>query len=391
MVWLKCCYRRLSAERLKMRLLSAVLLALAVPTPASGQTYTISTIAGGGLPINVPGTSASVYPTSVATDRAGNVFFVNQNAVLRLDATTGILTQAAGNGTVGISGDNGPASSAQLYFPHGAAVDSAGNVYIADTYSHRIRKVSNWVITTFAGDGTQGLGGDNGPATSAELNYPEGVATDSAGNVYIADSFNGRVRKVSNGVITTVAGGGSTLGDNGPATSATVGFPTGVALDSVGNLYICDEGDSRIRKVSNGLITTVAGNGMPGFSGDNGPATSAEMGSPWGIAVDSAGDLYIADTRNARVRKVANGVITTVAGSSEWGFSGDSGPATNAQLNNPMGVAADLAGNVYIADTVNNRVRRVTNGIINTVAGNGTYGFSGDSGPATGAQLGAPA
>ena len=205
-----------------MRMRRVVLLTTILSCSAWGQTYTISTFAGGGLPVNIPATSASLgpnVPQYIAADRAGNLFFVNQSTVLRLDAATGILTLVAGNGTIGYSGDNGPAASAQLGGPRGIAVDSAGNVYIADSYVNRVRKVSNGVITTVAGNGTQGFSGDNGPATSAQLAYPYGVAVDSAGNLYIADG-NGRIRKVSNGVITTVAGGGSSLGDNGPATSA---------------------------------------------------------------------------------------------------------------------------------------------------------------------------
>jgi uncharacterized protein (TIGR03437 family) len=298
----------------------------------------------------------------------------------------------AGNGTQGPSGDNGPATSAQLNWPEGVAVDPAGNLYIADNFNNRIRKVSNGVITTVAGDGAQGFSGDNGPAASAQLYGPTGVAVDSAGNVYIADAENARIREVSKGVITTVAGNGSFgfSGDNGPATSAQLYGPWGVAVGSAGNLYIADEVNNRIRRVSNGVITTVAGNGAPGFSGDNGPATSAQLYGPCGVAVDAAGNLYIADTYNQRIRKVSNGVITTVAGNGTYGFSGDNGPATSAQLKGPWGVALDSAGNLYIADTSSLRIRKVSNGVIATVAGNGTFGFSGDSGPATGAQLYGP-
>jgi uncharacterized protein (TIGR03437 family) len=374
------------------------------------------------------------------------MFFAFQNTVLRLDATTGILTPVAGNGTRGFSGDNGPATSAQLSGPSGFAVDSAGNLYIVDQFNYRVREVSSGVITTVAGNGTHGFSGDNGPATSAQLNfgnggYPNGIAVDSAGNLYIADSGNARIRKVSNGVITTVAGAGGygSLGDNGPATSAYLNQPQGIAVDSAGNLYIADWQDNRIRKVANGVITTVAGNGTRGYSGDNGLATTAQLAYPQGVAVDSAGNLYIADTSNSRIRKVSNGVIATVAGDGTFGFSGDNGPATSAQLNGPSGVAVDFAGglyigdqlnqrirkvsnevittvagggssigdsgpatsaqfapagvavdsagNLYIADSYNNRIRKVTNGVIATVAGNGTQGFSGDNGPATSAQL----
>ena len=360
---------------------------------AWGQTYTISTFAGGGLPVNIPGTSASLGPNGpqyVAADRTGNVFFVYQNTVLRLDATIGVLTLVAGNGKTGFTGDNGPATSAELNLPEGLAVDSAGNLYIADTYNERIRKVSNGVITTVAGNGTAGFSGDNASATSAQLWYPAGLAVDSSGDLYIADLFNGRIRKVSNGVITTIAGGGLVLGDNGPATSAELNAPTGLALDSAANLYIADESDNRVRKVSNGVITTVAGTGREGFSGDTGPATSAQLNAPEGVAVDSAGSLFVADALNNRIRKVTNGVITTVAGSGTQGFSGDNGLATSAELNYPSGVAVDSAGNLYLADSSNNRIRKISNGVMTTVAGNGTQGFSGDGGPASSGQLNNP-
>ena len=281
------------------------------------------------------------------------------------------INTVAGNVPAGHSlygGDGGPAVSAQLASPLGVALDSSGNLYIADTDNQRIRKVSNGVITTVAGNGPAGFYGDNGPATSAWLNNPAGVVLDSAGNLYIADTNNQRIRKVSNGMITTVAGNGTLgfSGDNGPATNAMLNQPTGVALDSAGNLYIADSHNNRIRKVSNGVIATVAGIGTNGYSGDGGPATSAQLSFPAGLAVDSAGNLYIADTFNGRIRKVSNGVITTVAGG---GFYGDNGPATSAQLNYPEGVAVDSAGNLYIA--ASDRIRKVSNGVIITVAGGG--------------------
>jgi len=223
----------------------------------------------------------------------------------------------------------------------------------------------DYVITTMAGNGVAGFSGDNGPATSAQLNSAAqslSVAVDSAGNLYIADSLNNRIRKVSNGVITTVAGSGTLgfNGDNGPATSAQLSNPLSVAVDSGGNLYIADSGNRRVRKVSNGVITTVAGSGTLGFNGDNGPALSASFGDIRGIAVDSAGNLYIADSGYSSIRKVSNGVITTSAGNGTPGFGGDNGPATSAQLNEPRGVAVDSAGNVYIADMSNNRIRVLT-------------------------------
>jgi sugar lactone lactonase YvrE len=361
-----------------------------------GQTYTINTFAGGALPVNIPGTSAALGgPQAGAVDATGNLFFSvsgGLNVVLRLDAITNVLALVAGNGTLGYSGDGGPATSAQLAIPNGVALDAAGNLYIADAGNHCIRKVSNGVITTVAGNGTSGYSGDGGPATTAQLAIPWGVAVDAAGNLYIGDFSNYRVRKVSNGVMTTVAGNGTRgySGDGGPATSAELTQPQGVAVDGAGNLYIADGGNQRIRKVANGVIATVAGNGTLGFSGDKGPATSAQLSTPEYVAVDSAGNLYIADLGNSRVRLVSNGVITTVVGNGTAGFGGDNGPAISAQLNGPLGMAVDSAGNLYIADYQNHRVRKVSNGLIASVAGNGTLGESGDGGPATSAQMNLP-
>jgi uncharacterized protein (TIGR03437 family) len=325
-----------------MRLPPAVLLALVMSWSTFGQTYTIYTVAG--------------------------------------------------NGTLGYTGDYGPATSAEVHGPYGVAADSAGNLYIADSGNNVIRKVSNGVITTFAGNGTPGYTGDNKSPTSAQLNAPYGVAVDSAGNLYIADSANNVIREVSNGVITTVAGNGTPgyFGDKGPATSAQLFTPNWVAVDSVGNLYIADFGNNVVRKVSGGVITTVAGNGMYGFGGDNAQATSAELWYPSGVAVDSAGSLFIADFANSRIRKVSNGVITTVVGNGTAGYSGDGGPATSAELYQPIGVALDSAGNLYIADISNNRIRKVSNEVITTVAGNGTTGYSGDGGAAASAELSQP-
>jgi len=350
---------------------------------------------------NGPATSAELgEPLNVAVDSAGNVYIADfSNNRIRV-VSNGVIVTVAGNGTVGFGGDDGPATSAELAGPLGVAVDSAGNVYIADFYNNRIRRLSGGVITTVAGNGIASSNGDNGPATGAQLNLPQSIAVDAAGNLYISDAGSSRVYKVSNGVITTVAGNGTAgfSGDNGPAAGAQLNlYESGLAVDSAGNLYIADTLNNRIRKVANGVITTVAGNGPLGlggaFSGDNGPAASAELGTPLGIAVDSAGNLYIADSLNGRIREVSNGVITTVAGSGFGigsGGIGDSGPATSAVLIGPQGVAVDSHGNLYIADTGNNRIRKVVNGAITTVAGNGMRGFSGDDGPAAGAQLNLP-
>jgi uncharacterized protein (TIGR03437 family) len=372
-----------------MRTRSVLLLTAILCCSAWGQTYTISTFAGGGLSVNIPGTSANLCLDGswggIATDRAGDLFFACQQSVLRLDSTTGILTLVAGNGTSGFSGDNGPATSAQLATPQGIAVDSAGNLFIADYYNNRIREVSGGVITTVVGNGTLGFA-DNVPAAGPVLYQPNGIAVDSAGNLYIADGSD-RIRKVANGVIATVVGNGfeGFSGDNGPAISAQLNAPGALAVDSAGNLFIADTWNNRIREVSNGVITTVAGNGSLAFGGDNGPATGAQLTAA-GLAVDSAGNLYIADSYNSRIRKVSNGVITTVVGNGTFAFGGDNGPATSAQLQ-AEGVAVDSAGNLYVIG--GSRVRKVSNGVITTVAGGG-FSLGGDNGPATSAQFNSP-
>ena len=352
-----------------------------------------------------PATSASLKaPNGVSVDASGNLFIADTSnrRVRRVDAATGVITTVAGDGTSGFSGDGGPATSASLGGPSGVAVDASGNLFIADASNHRARRVdvSTGVISTVAGNDSLGFSGDGGPATSASLNIPYGVAVDASGNLLIADTFNLRVRRVdaSTGVITTVAGNGTQgfSGDGGPATSASLNLPLGVAVDSSSNLLIASQFNNRVRRVdaATGVITTVAGNGTPGFSGDGGPATGASLRGPSGIAVDASGNLFIADAFNNRIRRVdgSTGVITTVVGNGTFGFSGDGGPATNASLRFPVGVAVDASGNLFIADTSNRRVRRVdaATGVIDTVAGDGTSGFSGDGGPATSASLGGP-
>jgi hypothetical protein len=385
------------------RAIAATEIAACVPPLLSG---TISTVAGNGTQgfsgDGGPATDADLSsPFGVAVDAAGNLYIADfYNNRVRKVSTSGTITTVAGNGTTGFSGDGGPATNASLYNPAGVAVDAAGNLYIADTSNERVRKVStSGTITTVAGDGTQGFSGDGGPATNASLNQPYGVAVDAAGNLYIADTSNGRVRKVStSGTITTIAGNGTSrfLGDGGPATDAGLTYPQGVAVDAAGNVYIADPFDNLVRKVStSGTITTVAGDGTQGFSDDGGPATNASLNLPTGVAVDAAGNLYFPDPYSNRVRKVStSGTITTVAGNGTFGFSGDGGPATNASLRYPYAVAVNAAGNLYIADQGNNRVRKVAasvppllSGTITTVAGDGTTGFSGDGGPATNASL----
>ncbi|EFK06099.1 RHS repeat-associated core domain protein [delta proteobacterium NaphS2] len=316
----------------------------------------------------------------------------------RIESGIDVLTTVAGNGNWSYNGDGGPAIEASLRSSYGIATDSAGNLHIADWGNNRIRKVdTNGIITTVAGSGDYGFSGDGGPAIEASLSFPMGIAIDSAGNLYILDSDNNRVRKVdTNGIITTVAGNGnwSYNGDGGPAVEASLSSAaSGIAIDSAGNLYISDTGNYCIRKVdTNGIITTVAGNGVAGFSGDGGPAVEASLGWAMGIAIDSAGNLYILDGSNHRVRKVdTNGIITTVAGSDDYGFSGDGGPAIEASLGYAVGIAIDSAENLYISDSSNHCIRRVdTGGIIATVAGNGIYGSIEDGVPAKKSPLGYP-
>jgi hypothetical protein len=276
-----------------------------------------------------------------------------------------MISTVAGNGIGGDSGDGGAATAAQLWDPRGVAVDAAGKLYIADSGRHRIRKVTpDGIITTVAGNGIEGYSGDGGAATAASLRWPYGVAVDATGNLYIADADNHRIRKVTqDGIITTVAGNGigGYSGDGGAATAASLYYPRDVAVDAAGNLYIADSDNHRIRKVTSaGIITTVAGKGTGGYSGDGGAATSASLLWPHGVAVDATGNLYIADKNNNRIRKVTpSGIISTVAGNGAYGYSGDGGPATAASLQWPHGVAVDAAGNLYIADTSNHRIRKV--------------------------------
>ena len=359
---------------------------------ADSANHCIRKVDTAGIITTVAGMS---HPSDVAVDASGNLYIaeVDAHRISKVD-TSGIITTVAGNGTWGYSGDGGPATNASFWQPWGVAVDASGNLYIADSADRRIRKVDTYgIITTVAGNGAGGYSGDGGPATNASLCAPLGVAVDASGNLYIADWCNQRIRKVdTSGIITTVAGNGAGgySGDGGPATNASLWWPSGVAVDASGNLYIAEVGNQRIRRVdTSGIITTVAGNGTAGYSGDGGPATNARLCWPSDVAVDASGNLYIADWYNHRIRKVdTSGIITTVAGNGTASYSGDGGPATNASLRYPHGVAVDVNGNLYIADYDNHRIRTVDPlGIITTVAGNGTEGYSGDGGPATNARL----
>ena len=341
-----------------------------------------------------------MVPPAATFDNAGNLYVADRyNHRVRRVGADGIITTIAGNGTPGHAGDGGPATDSELHCPTGVALDAAGNLYIADSFSYRIRRVStDGIITTVGGNGTLGCAGDGGPAAGAELSDPAGVAVDVAGNLYIADYHNYRIRRVdASGTISTVAGNGAYGydGDGGPATAASFSDPAGVAVDAAGNLYIADSSNNRIRKVdSDGIIATIAGNGTIGNAGDGGPATAARLSWPTGVALDAAGNLYIADTNNERIRRVdTSGIITTVAGTEYNGQSnnGDGGIATSALFSRPLSVALDSAGNLYITDTGSDRIRQVNaNGIITTVAGDGTAGDTGDGGPATAARLNEP-
>jgi len=366
---------------------ATMILALAGVRAIDGQQYNISAFAGGGA-IPYPATATLVPigpPTGAALDKAGNLYFTStDNGVYKVDPA-GTLTRVAGNGKQGFSGDGAPAMEAEFWDPLAVAIDAGGNLYVADSGNARVRAISPaGIVTTFAGNGTQGDSGDNGPAIAAELSYPSGVAVDADGNVYISSGF--RVRMVSpSGVITTFAGNGTQgySGDNGPSTSAELDLPLSMTLDSAGNLYFVDFYNNCVRKVSHaGIVATFAGNGTRGFSGDGGLAAAAQLSAPGGVAADANGNLYIADSGNSRIRVVSPaGIIATIAGNGAAGYSGDGGPAIGAELNYPADIAVDAAGNVYITDTGNLRVRKLSAGIVSTIAGNGSA-YSGDGGPA---------
>ena len=305
-----------------------------------------------------------------------------------------IISTVAGNGTSGYSGDGGAATAAELNSPYGVAVDAAGNIYIADASNYKVRKVNtSGIISVFAGNGTSGATGDGGAATAAELSNVVGVAVDASNNVYIADQNNCRIRKVNtSGIISTVAGNGTSgySGDGGAATAAKLFSPCAVAVDASGNLYIADYYNNRIRKVNtSGTISTIAGTGTGSYSGDGGAATAATIYYPGGVAVDGSSNVYFSDTYNSRLRKInTSGIISTIGGNGSAGYTGDGGAATSAEVNNPKGLVVDASGNIYFADYSNARIRKITtSGTISTVAGSGGAGFYGDGGAATAADL----
>jgi sugar lactone lactonase YvrE len=279
--------------------------------------------------------------------------------------------------------------------PSTVVYDASGNLFFADINRNQVFELPlSGALTLIAGNGTQGFSGDNASATNAELNNPQGLAIGSDGTLYVADTGNQRIRAVRNGIITTIAGTGTQgfYGDNATATNATLNTPTALAIDAQNNLLLCDTGNQRIRRIANGIITTIAGNGTQGFSGDNAAAINAELDTPQGITITSDGRILIADTHNQRIRQIdANGILTTIAGTGVAGSSGDNGPAIAAQLSQPRGLTTDAAGDVLIADTGNQRLRSINpQGILTTIAGSGTQGFSADGILATVAALNAP-
>jgi trimeric autotransporter adhesin len=372
----------------------------------SGQ-YLISTVAGGAPPATpAQANKTSVGdPPRVTVDTAGNAYFGSLHCVFRVDRN-GTLTRIAGTGRWGNSGDGGPAVNAQMAYPEGIAVDTAGAVYVVDREANVVRKIANGIISTFAGTGAAAYGGDGGPASRAQLNGPTGIALDAEGNVYVADTNNNSIRKVSpSGTISTAVGSGAegNAGDGGPATAAALNRPQGVAAEPGGALYIADTFNSRVRKVApDGTISTLAGTGISSFNGDGQPAASAALSLPTDVALDSSGRVYIADFGNSRIRRVADGQISTAAGSGGGEPFYEGGNAASVRLSGPTGVAIDAAGNIYIAEASlgsgsglaagDFRIWKVLpEGVISTLAGNGMASYSGDGGPAAAAQFHAPA
>ncbi len=348
-----------------MKKLSFVLLVLPVLADAQIITTIVGNGTGGFSGDGSPATAAEIYaPRQTAFDRNGNMYITDRNNQrVRKVSPSGIVTTLAGSGAAGFSGDGGPATIARMTDPSGVVTDTFGNLYVGEGSS--IRKIDTLgIISTYAGKDSAGYSGDGGPATSAKIYNPEELAIDKSGNIYIADASNHRIRKVSpSGIISTVAGTGvpGFSGDGGPATSAQIHTPEGLSVDDAGNIYIGDLNNLRIRKVNTaGIISTYVGNGTSGWTGDNGPATAAEITLATGLRNDKEGNLYIADANNSLIRKVdASGIITTIAGNGIFAYAGDGGPATNAELNGAVGVNVDQSGNIYISDWSNNRIRKI--------------------------------
>jgi sugar lactone lactonase YvrE len=363
--------RKLAGVLTGVVLFASSLSSALVSVAYADTTAIISTITGKGIgAFSGDGRAAALAdidsPYSLVLDGGGNVYFTDTaNNRIRKINTSGIITTVAGSDDSGQEGDGKAATNAQLNLPKGVALDSSGNMYIADTSNHKIRKVdTNGIITTLAGTGNYGFYGEGIDAKKAMFMYPSGIAVDKAGNVYVADTSNNRIRKIdTNGMITTIAGaGGSGVGQEGvPATAALLKSPSGINFDYEGNLYIADTGNHRIRKIdTNGIIKTIAGTGFAGIGGEGVEAAIAPLKFPSGVAVSESGSIYIADTSNNRIRKVdTNGIISTVAGTGASGYEGEGTAAISAKLKNPNAVALDERGNVYIADRGNSRIRKV--------------------------------
>jgi len=324
-----------------------------------------------------------VYPNGLALDDRGDLYIsdIGTHRILKLDRV-GRLIVVAGTGEGGFSGDGGPATKARLNAPHDLAFDTEGNLLIADAFNHRIRRIDRQgVITTVVGIGEASYSGYGAPAPKDRLNNPQGVAVDRAGNILIADTYNRVVRRLDrNGTLTVIAGSVAGLsGDGGPATEAQLNLPMAVTVGPDGGVYISDAANSRVRRVTtDGRIQTVSGFGGgeglggAGFVGDGGPAEKAKLFTPADVKFDTAGNLYISDSGNNRIRVVRGGTITTFAGSGRTGFSGDGKEAMAAELNTPQKIAIAKDGSVFIADRGNQRVRKVdAKGFITTVAGEG--------------------
>ncbi len=349
----------------------AAILALGLSFATTNEAQVITTIAGTGSSgfsgDGGPATAAQISgPTVVAFDASGNLYFPDYgNSRIRKISTAGVITTVVGNGTPGYSGDGGPATAAQLNYASFVTFHG-GEMYIADYFNHVIRKVStSGIITTVAGNGSGGLSGDGGPATSASFYYPASVAFDRFNNMFVVDEANDRVRKVvPAGTISTFAGGGSSSASGVPATTCALARPGGITVDSSGNIYFTDVNNARICKVNtSGTLTVYAGTGSAGYSGDGGAATAATLNHPLRLVMDAAGTLYFGDQANNRARKVtASGVISTIAGTGSAGFSGDGGLATAAQVYGPQDAHPDGLGNIYITDADNNRIRKISGG-----------------------------
>jgi trimeric autotransporter adhesin len=343
--------------------------------------------------------STTIMKSKILTWSVAAAAFVAASLLVSSGTHAQIINTIAGSGASGFSGDGGPATAAMLQNPLSGKFDAAGNLYFADYNNHRIRKIdASGVITTIAGTGVSSFSGDGGAATAATLSNPVGLAIDASGNIYVSDRNNNRIRMISSaGVISTVAGTGtaSYTGDGGAATAATLYYPGGINTDASGNVYFADESNNVVRKitVTTGVISTVAGTGTAGFSGDLGAATAAKLNHPKDVVIKSTGEIYIADYDNNRIRRInTSGTIGTVVGTGTAGFSGDGGSSLTAQVSHPLYVWADATtGDLLFTDSWNNRVRKVnTAGSISTIAGNGTYGFSGDGGAATAAKIANP-